>query len=98
MRTLASHPIGDTALERHFTPQHLAELWDLDESTIRRIFIDEPGVFKYGKSCRRNGRRDYVTLRIPESVVRRVYAERSRWNRSHADDLAAAHGGLSAPR
>ena len=78
MRTLASHPIDDTALERHFTPQQLAELWGLDESTIRRIFIDEPGVFKHGRPCRRNGRRDYVTLRIPESVVRRVYAERSR--------------------
>ena len=78
MRTQMSQQTADTALERHFTPQQLAELWDLDESTIRRIFIDEPGVLKYGKSCRRDGRRDYVTLRIPESIVRRVYAERSR--------------------
>lgn len=78
MRTQLTQQIADTAFERHFTPQQLAELWRLDESTIRRIFVDEPGVLKYGKSCRRNGRRDYVTLRIPESVARRVYAERSR--------------------
>jgi hypothetical protein len=49
-----------------------------DESTIRRMFIDEPGVLIYGKEKRRDGRRDYVTLRIPESVARRVYERRTR--------------------
>ena len=68
----------DTAFERHFTPQQLAEQWVLHESTIRRLFLDEPGVLKYGKSSRRDGHRDYVTLRIPESVAKRVYARRSR--------------------
>lgn len=68
----------ENAFERHFTPRQLAELWILHESTIRRLFIDEPGVLKYGHSCRRDGRRDYVTLRIPESVARRVYARKSR--------------------
>ena len=63
----------ETAFERHFTPQELAELWKLDESTIRRMFIDEPGVMAVGKSARRDGKRDYVTLRIPESVAKRVY-------------------------
>ena len=67
-----------TAFERHFTPQQLADLWLLHVSTIRRLFIDEPGVMKFGKSSRRDGRRDYVTLRIPESVARRVYAKRTR--------------------
>jgi hypothetical protein len=69
---------GETAFERHFTPQELAELWVLDPSTIRRIFIDEPGVLKYGNSSIRSGRREYVTLRIPESVARKVYAKRTR--------------------
>jgi hypothetical protein len=69
---------GVTALENHFTPQELAELWKFDESTIRRMFIDEPGVLKYGKQSRRDGRRNYVTLRIPESVARRVYERRTR--------------------
>jgi hypothetical protein len=62
--------------ERHYTPKELAENWKLDESTIRRIFQDEPGVLKIGKSGRRDGKRDYVTLRIPESVATRLYRER----------------------
>ncbi len=70
--------LDETAFERHFTPKQLADLWVLHESTIRRLFLDEPGVLKYGNSYARSGRRDYVTLRIPESVARRVYARRSR--------------------
>jgi hypothetical protein len=68
----------DTAFERHFTPQEIAELWKLDESTVRRMFIDEPGVLVYGKEKRRDGRRDYVTLRIPASVAQRVHERRMR--------------------
>jgi len=66
------------AFERHFTTRDLAELWKFDETTIRRIFQDQPGVLKVGKSNRRDGKRDYVTLRIPESVALRVYQERAR--------------------
>jgi len=82
MRTRQSVPISpspdpETAFERHYTPKELADLWILDESTIRRLFIDEPGVMKYTRSYARSGRREYVTLRIPESVARRVYARRT---------------------
>ncbi|HEY6343226.1 MAG TPA: hypothetical protein VIY49_17160 [Bryobacteraceae bacterium] len=63
---------------RHFTAAELGELWKLDESTIRRMFQDQPGALKIGRSCRRDGKRDYVTLRIPEIVARRVYEERTR--------------------
>ena len=63
-------------LERHYSPQDLALLWGLDVSTVRRMFQDEPGVLKIGRSNRRDGKRDYTTLRIPESVVRRVYAKK----------------------
>jgi len=70
--------LDGTAFERHFTPHELAELWQFDESTIRRMFIDEPGVMVHGKERRRDGRRDYVTLRIPESVAKRVYERRVR--------------------
>jgi hypothetical protein len=72
-----SSPV-ETAFGRHYTPQELAALWRLDESTIRRMFLDEPGVLKFGKWSRHDGRRDYVTLRIPESVARRVYQRRTR--------------------
>lgn len=65
-----------TVLERHYTPGELAEAWRLDETTIRRIFIDEPGVLKIGRPTARGGKRSYLTLRIPESVAARVYRER----------------------
>lgn len=62
-------------LERHFSPKTIAELWCFSESTILNIFRDQPGVFVHGEEFRR-GKRGHTTLRIPESVVRRVYQER----------------------
>jgi hypothetical protein len=62
--------------ERHYSPQELASIWKLDESTVRRLFADEPGVLKIGATGRRR-RRDYVTLRIPESVAARFHQRRS---------------------
>lgn len=56
-------PVQLKPFEEHFTPQELAAIWKLDETTIRRIFQDEPGVLKFGKANRRDGKRDYVTLR-----------------------------------
>ena len=69
---------GVIAFERHFRPKELATIWGLDETTIRRLFQDEPGVLKVGKSNRRDGKRDYLSLRIPESVAQRVHGERSK--------------------
>jgi hypothetical protein len=63
--------------EEHYTAQELAEIWKLDETTIRRIFQDEPGVLRIGKLGRRDGKRDYITLRIPASVATRVYQQRT---------------------
>jgi hypothetical protein len=67
-----------TALEPHFTPQQLAALWGFDQTTIRRMFIDEPDVLKEGKRGRRDGKRDYVSLRIPASVAQRVHERKAR--------------------
>jgi len=67
---------GVPALARLCTPQEIAEAWRVDISTVRRLFIDQPGVLKLGQS--RRGKRSYVTLRIPVSVAERVYKERSR--------------------
>jgi hypothetical protein len=58
-----------------YTPKELGKLWKLSENSIRRLFIDEPGVFLIGSSNPR-GRRGYVTLRIPESVALRVWRRR----------------------
>lgn len=66
------------ALERHYTAEEIARTWSLSTTYIRQIFQEENGVFKIGKSNRRDGKRDYMTLRIPESVMRRVHRERTR--------------------
>jgi hypothetical protein len=66
-----------SVFERHYTAKELAALWALDETTIRRMFYDEPGVLKIGRANRRDGKRDYVSLRIPESVALRVHMRRS---------------------
>jgi hypothetical protein len=61
----------DTFSERHFTIADLAKMWALSYEAVRRLFDREPGVFRM-KSRGRIGRREYATVRIPESVARRV--------------------------
>ncbi len=75
-----AHPVAVTGgvLEHLLTPQELAQAWQLDVTSVRRLFLDEPGVLKIGRAVARGGKRSYVTLRIPEAVARRVYEERSR--------------------
>ncbi len=85
-RTRERQPLGvslpseaslNPATEQHLTPREIAEAWQLDVSTVRRLFQDEPGVLKIGKANRRDGRQDFMTLRIPESVACRVHRARS---------------------
>jgi hypothetical protein len=47
-------------------------MWGVSPDTIRRLFEGEPGVLKIGnpKPFRR---RKYVSIRVPESVVKRVH-------------------------
>src|SRR5580704_12192538 len=68
------HPLPPS--EYLYTPHELAQMVSLDASTIRRMFADEPGVVRLGRSNRRDGKRDYVTLRIPRSVAERVLREK----------------------
>ena len=62
---------ADAFQEQFFTPDELAKLLKLHPSTIRRLFLDEPGVVRYGHAGLR-GRKQYFSLRIPASVVQRV--------------------------
>jgi hypothetical protein len=68
-------PTG-SSLEPHYSVQVLAELWRVDESTIRRMFENTPGVLKLGNERRRNGKREYYVLRIPASIAEREYHRR----------------------
>jgi hypothetical protein len=58
---------------RHFSVAEIARLWNLSEDSVRRIFLDEPGVLVLGDTKSNRHKRRYRTLRIPEPIVERVY-------------------------
>jgi hypothetical protein len=58
-------------MEEHFKCKDLAEKWCMSESTILKLFVDEPGVIKIGERSSR--KRTKVSIRIPLSVAERVY-------------------------
>lgn len=75
MSTHTSNPITSAsipALEPHYSPDQLGEMWNLSPDTIRRMFERAPGVLviEHTKSL---GRRRYRSLRIPRSVALRVH-------------------------
>jgi hypothetical protein len=65
----------DHILEPFFAPAQIAQRLSLSEQTVIRLFQDQPGVLKVRKGLGK--KRDYVTLRIPESVLKRVIGGRS---------------------
>jgi hypothetical protein len=65
-------PTIEAALELHYSPAELAQKWGVSTETIRVIFRDEPGVLKIGKPGNKY-KRQYFTLRIPETVAERVH-------------------------
>jgi hypothetical protein len=62
----------DLAFERHYKIGEIAKLWSLGFHTVQRHFIDEPGVLKEVSNGTLKKRR-YTTLRVPESVMKRVH-------------------------
>ena len=70
---MAEETVRTGAAEYHHTVKELSGMWQLSTATVTRMFRDEPGVLRLGKAQPRRGRRSYTTLRIPESVVQRVY-------------------------
>ena len=63
--------------ERHYTATQVAELWQFDVETIRRLFQDEPGVVVLQAPIKK-GKRSYKTIRIPQSVLERVHKRLQR--------------------
>ena len=58
--------------EQHFKPKQLAQLWGFSVDTIRTWFESEPGILTENRPETMHKRR-YMSMRIPESVARRVY-------------------------
>ncbi len=59
--------------ERHFTICQLAKMWNLSEELVRQLVRDEPGVTEWVRQA--PGKRRYRVLRIPQSVVDRLYRQ-----------------------
>jgi hypothetical protein len=59
------------AFEKHYRVKELAGLWGVSAKTIRRMFASEPGVIRIANHG--TGKRKWVLLSIPESVVVRIH-------------------------
>jgi hypothetical protein len=66
--TFVEPPLGPN--ESCWTAAEIAERLKLNKETVRRIFLNEPGVIVIASP--RKGRRVYRTLRIPDHVFQRV--------------------------
>jgi len=71
---LTSTPDRPEFLERHYTLSELAKVWHVSRPVLRSWFLNEAGVIRFGTGKLKKGRkRIHVSLRVPESVARRVY-------------------------
>jgi hypothetical protein len=61
-----------TPNEEIYTTEEFARAKRLHPSTVRKLFLHEPGVLRLGRA-RRRGQRQYYTLRIPRDVAERVF-------------------------
>jgi hypothetical protein len=61
--------MSDTHMERHYRIEELADRWGLGRETIRKMFIDEPGVVR----IRLGRKKTHTTYSVPDSVARRIH-------------------------
>ncbi len=54
-----------------WTPQQLADRWQVDASFVRKVFRGVPGVLRLGAG-------KHLTIRVPAAVLERFEEERSR--------------------
>lgn len=64
--------MNTSELEKHYSVEEIAETLNLGRDSVRRLFLGEPGVVMIQRP-KKKYKRSYRTLRIPESVFRRVY-------------------------
>jgi hypothetical protein len=67
---------NQASLERMYTVQEIADAWQMEVTTVRRAFLNYPGVLRFGHSTTA-ARRQRFTLRIPESVYRKYLDDHS---------------------
>lgn len=68
---------AEDPLEEHYSLQEIAQKWGVDYETVRKEFIDRNGVLVLGDQNRKDGKRAYLTIRVPRSLLEQVYRERT---------------------
>lgn len=66
-----TQPVSEALSGRYYSVKEIADLLNLSQDYVRKLFQNEPGVLVLGDQSSKYKRR-YTTLRIPESVLRRV--------------------------
>jgi len=63
--------LAEALSARYYSVKEIADLLNLSQDCVRKLFQNEPGVLVLGDQSTKYKRR-YTTLRIPESVFSRV--------------------------
>ena len=66
-----SQPVTEVLSAHYYSAREIAELLNLSQDSVRKLFQNEPGVLVLGDQSSKYKRR-YTTLRVPDSVLRRV--------------------------
>jgi hypothetical protein len=62
------------ALGKHYKIPEIAKLWQYSPETVRQLFKNHPSVLKINRPEWLH-KRGYVSLRVPESVLHKLYAD-----------------------
>ncbi len=68
---VTAQPLAGALSEKYYSVKEIADLLNLSQDCVRKLFQNEAGVLVLGDQSSKYKRR-YTTLRIPESVLRRV--------------------------
>jgi len=71
-QSVSDQVASDKGMEKHYSLEQIGELWGLSTRTVRRMFENEPGIIVFGNAASLK-KRQYLTIRIPESVLLRVH-------------------------
>lgn len=63
-------------MEQYYSIADISQKLGVSKSKAREIFKSHPGVLRIGE-CGRVSKRDYLTLRVPESAIRRYLEQNS---------------------
>jgi hypothetical protein len=74
--TTETAPARNCAADAFLTLAEVAERLKINDDTVRRLFLNEPGVVVI--CFPRKGKRVYRTVRIPEAVFQRVVTRLSK--------------------